>query len=600
MRKITCTNGLRFAAVLAASLCPAALFAAPRLVLSTTSITVASPVAPGSNGPSQTAEAKNAGDGSLNLTATSSASWLSATIGAAGPCKVLTGTCNQINISLSTAALAAGTYTEFLTLADPNAVDSPQQIAVTVTVAGVPSSVTLYANPSGSGVSQVLFSIYPTSAVTGTVSTTSGGNWLQFLAKGTTITDLPNTIQATALIGQAPGTYTGSVVLSGSSNAADNKTIPVTFVISSSPVISLSGISTVQLQGYPGGGKSSTSFTFGIMTPGGDPFAAPPTGVATLAITGATASPAFLSAAVTSANTISISADPTGLSAGLYHGTVTIASNAANNAVVSVPVEFTVGAAGVNVISAGGIANCATYVAEPFSPGDLVCLFGTQLAPPGSAATNPGTPWAATLATTQVLVNGTAVPLYYVSPLQINFQIPYSLSAGQVATVQVVNNGVPGNIRSITIAATAPRILLWGLFAGNYGIAVNTDGSLALPASLTVPGFVSHPAKPGDTLTIYGLGFGQTTPPATEGIAASVTQLQNAATTTALFDGAFNGTPVSTSAYFAGLSPGSIGLYQVDVTIPANAPLAASVPVTVTVGGNTSNSFNLAISANGQ
>ncbi|HWE49701.1 MAG TPA: hypothetical protein VG273_07935 [Bryobacteraceae bacterium] len=599
MQKIS-GAGVLLAAVLA-GFSPAAN-AAPRLVLSTTAITVTTPISPGSNGNTQTAEAMNAGDGSLNLTATSSASWLSATVGAAGACKALTGTCNPISISLSTAGLSAGTHTEFITLSDPSAVDSPQQIAVTITVAGVPDSVTLYTGPAGSGISQSLYSIYPASAVTGSVSTNSGGNWLQFLPKGGFISDLPDTIQATALNGQAPGTYTGTVTISGSSRAADNKTIAVTFVITNAPVIDLSTVTTVQLQGYPGGPKSATTTKLGIVTPSGNPFSPPPTGGTALVIASAaaTSSPSFLTAAVVNANTISISADPTGLSAGIYHGTVTVTSNAANSSAVQIPVEFTVGQAGVSAISAGGIANCATYIAEAFAPGDLVCLFGTQLAAQGTSATNPGTPWSATLGTSQVLVNGAPVPLYYVSPLQINFQIPYSLTAGQIATVQVVNNGVPGNIRSITIAANTPRILLWGLFAGNYGIAVNTDGSLALPASLTVPGFVSHPAKPGDTLTIYGLGFGQTSPAAVEGAAASTTTLQNAPDATVLFDGQFNGQPVTTKAFFAGLSPGSVGLYQVNVTIPAGVPLSTSIPVTVTIGGNASNMFNVAISASGQ
>ena len=149
---------------------------------------------------------------------------------------------------------------------------------------------------------------------------------------------------------------------------------------------------------------------------------------------------------------------------------------------------------------------------------------------------NPGLPpLATTLGSVQVLVNGVAAPLFYVGPLQINFQIPYSLASGQTATVQVVSGGTPGNARSIAITATSPRLLL---FPGNYGIAFNTDGSIPLPSSQVVPPFVSHPAKPGDVLVIYGVGFGQTSPVAVEGIAAnSAPFLQNAATTTVDFGG---------------------------------------------------------------
>ena len=141
----------------------------PQLVLSATTLTPAA-IRPGSNGPAQSVEAQNAGGGSLNLTATSTASWLSATIGAAQACVVLTGTCLPVNITLATSSLAAGTYTEFITLSDPNALDSPKQIAVTVTVAGVPSSLTFYVGPAGSTNEKAYAYIYPASPVTATVA----------------------------------------------------------------------------------------------------------------------------------------------------------------------------------------------------------------------------------------------------------------------------------------------------------------------------------------------------------------------------------------------------------------------------------------------
>ena len=211
---------------------------------------------------------------------------------------------------------------------------------------------------------------------------------------------------------------------------------------------------------------------------------------------------------------------------------------------------------------------------------------------------NPGLPpLATTLGSVQVLVNGVAAPLFYVGPLQINFQVPYSLASGQTATVQVVSGGTPGNARSIAITATSPRLLL---FPGNYGIAFNTDGSIPLPSSQVVPPFVSHPAKPGDVLVIYGVGFGQTSPVAVEGIAANgAPLLQNAATTTVDLGGPI-GIGVTTTAGYSGLMPTAVGLYQINVTVPLNVPLSNSLPVTATVGGATSNIFNIAVSADGK
>jgi uncharacterized protein (TIGR03437 family) len=580
-------------AVVFAAFCSSAV-AAPRLVLSSATVTVA-PFAPGLTAAAQSVEAENAGDGSLSLTATASASWISATVGAAGPCTILTGTCNRIRITLSTSTLAAGTYNEFVMLIDPNAVDSPQQIAISVTIAAVPDSVTLYVGPSGSGVSSASSYIYPASAITGTVSTTSGGSWLTFVPKGAAIIAIPDAIEVAAQPGQAAGTYTGTVVISGSTRASDNKTVHVTLVVSASPVIDLSGVSTVQIQGYQGA-TSTSNQTFNIVAPNQSIFHAS-SGSTPLAITGASASGAFLSAAVVNANTISITADGTGLNPGIYRGSVTISSNAANNADVSVPVAFIVSPSGTNLIFASGIVNPSTYVSEPFAPGEIVALFGLQLAAPGTSATNPGNPPLATkLGDVQVLVNGVAAPLFYVGPPQINFQVPYSLTSGQIATVQVLTGGVPGNLRSLTITTGSPRILL---FPGNYGIALNTDGSLPLPSSQTIPPYVSHPAKPGDVLVIYGVGFGQTSPAAVEGIAATVAPLQNAATTTVDFGGQTILGGVTTLAAYSGLTPTAVGLYQINVTVPLNVPLSSALAVTVTVGNSVSNIFNIAISADG-
>ena len=74
---------------------------------------------------------------------------------------------------------------------------------------------------------------------------------------------------------------------------------------------------------------------------------------------------------------------------------------------------------------------------------------------------------------------------------------------------------------------------------------------------------------------------------------------QNAATTTVDFGGPIaNG--ITTTAGYSGLTPTAVGLYQINVVVPLNAPLSNSLPVTATVGTATSNIFNIAISADGK
>ncbi|HVW86202.1 MAG TPA: hypothetical protein VHB50_16055 [Bryobacteraceae bacterium] len=569
------------------------LTAAPRLGLSTNAVGTVN-IATGAAGPAQTVQAFNLGDGSLNLTATSSASWLAATVGAKTSCAQPGGSCYPINIALNTASLAAGTYTEYVTLTDPNAVDSPQDIAVTVNTTGVPASINAWVTRSTGSTPTAIFPVFTTgTGVKGTVNTQSGGNWLQFLngASGLIPSPAPWLLQVAAQLGQAPGTYQGSIVISGSSVASENRTINVTLNVTDAPIAQLNNNSTIRLTSYQGGPPQYSFVTFNNLTSG-----------TTLSVTGATGSASFLTASVSSGSTILITADPKGLTPGVYTGAVTISSNAANNSQISVPVELVVGPAGQPMISMGGIVNAANGAREPVSQGDIASIYGGQLAPAGTTATNASTPLATTLGGVQVLVNGVPAPLYYVSPGQINFQVPYGLTAGAVATVQVVSNGTAGNIRSLSVNATSPRLLYFVSFIqGTYGVIVNgSDGSLTLPSGTGVPGFNTHPAKPGDTIVIYGVGFGQTTPAAVEGVAASASPLLSIPNATATFGGGFNGAATSATPVFTGLTPTAVGLYQANVTIPSDTPLGASVPVTILVNGVQSNTVHLAITASGQ
>ncbi len=566
------------------------LSATPRLGLSTSTVGPIN-IVTSTNGPNQTVTAYNYGDGTLSLTATASASWLSASVGSQAGCAQASGGCYPVTISLNTAGLAGGTYTEFITLTSPGAVDSPQTITVTVNTASVPSSITAYLTPAGGSTSTMTFPVYTLgTGVKGTVTTQSGGSWLQFLSGtgGIVAASSPWLIQVSSPTGLLPGTYSGSVVISGSSVASDNKTVNVTLTVTAAPIISVNN-TTVQLASYQNGPAQYSYQTLSNLSSG-----------STLNVTAAASSAAFLTASVPSANTVLITATPGTLAPGIYGGVVTVTSNAANNALVAIPVELTVAAAGVPLISANGIVNSANFAQEAVSQGDVASIFGSQLAATGTFAVNSSTPLATTLGGTQVLVNNVPAPLYFVSPGQINFQVPYGAAAGALSTVQVVSAGNPGNTRSLNVIAAAPR-LLPGFISG-YGAIVNgADGSLTFPTGTAVPGFTTHPAKPGDTIVIYGIGFGQTTPAAVEGQAAtSVAPLQAIKNVVATFGGGFTGRATTSVPVFAGLTPTAVGLYQVNVAIPSDTPLGANVPVSLVVNGVQTNAVNVAITTTGK
>ena len=579
-----------------------ALMAAPRLGLSTVAVGPVY-VSPGANGSAPAVEAFNAGDGSLNLSAAVSASWLTATVGAPKACSPpRSGNCIPISIALNTSTLAAGTYTEFITLSDPNAVDAPADISVTVTVAGVPNAVTLYTTPAGGTQPTVTTPVFVSSAVTGTATTQTGGKWLSFSNGSSSSVNflLPYNIQAAAQAGQAPGTYTGAVAITGSRTASENKSVAVTLNITCSPILAINN-STIRLNGIQGGPIQYAVVSFANLAQGTGAAAGCPS--TPLAVAGATATSAdnFLAAGLAGTTGLLISTDPAKLTPGNYTGTVTIASNAVNNSQVSIPIQLSVAPSGKPLISSGGIVNIANYAQEAVAPGGIVAIFGSQLA--DAAGQNPGPPPLATkLGGTEVLVNGVPAPLYYVSPAQVNFQMPYNASGS--AVVQVVNNGSAGNSRSVAIAANVPRFLIWpdSIVTGGYAITVNSDGSLPLPSVSKVQGYISHPARPGDTIVIYGVGFGQTSPAAVDGApATSSAPLQTITGTTPItFGGGFQGRPTSVNADFVGLTPTAVGLYQVNVKIPADTPLGALVPVTALVKGVSTTIAYLAISTTGR
>ena len=115
---------------------------------------------------------------------------------------------------------------------------------------------------------------------------------------------------------------------------------------------------------------------------------------------------------------------------------MTVASNGANGNIV-IPVELTVAAQGPPVASAGGVVNNGTFASgEPLAQGDIAAVFGSQFDFDAPARGRQPAPADRRWTDVQVLVNGVAAPVYYVSPGQINFEIPIDAATGD-GTVQV-------------------------------------------------------------------------------------------------------------------------------------------------------------------
>ena len=162
------------------------------------------------------------------------------------------------------------------------------------------------------------------------------------------------------------------------------------------------------------------------------------------------------------------------------------------------------------------------------------------------------------------------------------------------AQVQVERDDLPGNIVSVQVAARAPRILLAG--GTSFGAIQNAkDQSYPAPVGYFGPGAVSHPAQAGAVLTIYAIGLGPTNPAVGTNMPAPGSEplARLAVTPMVQFGTGIVGTTQVTPAY-AGLSPGSVGLYQVNVTIPPGLP-SGIVNLTLVFPDGVSNTVQIAV-----
>ena len=547
--------------------------AQPRLRLSSTT---AGPVAVAVGGTaSTTIEAFNAGSGALNLTVRSAYPWLTGQVGAPRACTTRPGSCLPITLTVN-ATGQSGTIAGVVTVSDPAAWDAPQTITVVAVVGGtVPDRLTLIAPVGGSAT---------TSLVTGQNAVVNSNQpWVTVnLEGGGTI----GFIRRFAVTARAPqptaGTFPFELRVTGSAFAGDNKTVQGSLVTTAGPIASVSPERLIVR--CPAAAPAQRQFVVLANRGGG-----------TLDLTSVSATPAPWLRASRLAGTTVVEAEVTcaGQAPGVYSATITVAGNFAGGSVtVPVTLEITPPGAGP-LIAFGGIVNNANFGADqPLAPGGLAVAFGEQFT--FGAPTTDAT-WPGSLNGVSVFVNGVRAPVFYVSYNQINFQVPLEVSAGD-AFVQVTREGTPGNVVTVPIAASQPRIMEWsGL--GGYGIIVNSDGTLPLPETIRLGNFISRPATAGDTLVVYALGYGATIPAVGSGQvspASPLAQVPGDHGITLSDTPGLLGQTVNVRPFFVGLTPGFVGLFQINVTLPPGIPTGNRTYLRITSNGVSSNTVQLA------
>jgi uncharacterized protein (TIGR03437 family) len=215
-----------------------------------------------------------------------------------------------------------------------------------------------------------------------------------------------------------------------------------------------------------------------------------------------------------------------------------------------------------------GLADGASFK-QTYSAGMILSVFGSTLSPFTQSAGSLPLPVAMTTAGVgvAVTVNGVAAPLYYVSPTQLNIQVPWQTAAG-AAVLTVNNSGQQASFPPFNVTAASP------------GIFTDTTGRV-------VP--YGSPA-PGDTATLFLAGPGAVTPAVATGTAPAVgtplSSLPVPANVVVTVRGVQASTTCSASC-FVGITPGLVGVVQINFQVPTGTPPGLQ-PVVVSMNGASS------------
>ena len=207
----------------------------------------------------------------------------------------------------------------------------------------------------------------------------------------------------------------------------------------------------------------------------------------------------------------------------------------------------------------------------PVAPGGLISIYGQQMAPVNIATSEIPLPTA--LGESCLTVNGVAVPVLFVSSQQINGQLPFNVDGNAQMTLRTPG-GISDNF-NFSILPAAPSVFRSGVAGPTTGLATITradNGELVTP---------TNPVHPGDSIVIWATGLGRTSPAIDSGMPSPSDPLPSAVIQPSVTLGG-----VALDIQYAGLVPGSVGLYQINAGVPKSAPLGLTMPLVIAQGGS--------------
>ena len=257
----------------------------------------------------------------------------------------------------------------------------------------------------------------------------------------------------------------------------------------------------------------------------------------------------------------------------------------------SVPLEFVI-EAGMTLsprINEAGVVNAASFAGGGgVAPGSIASVFGVELA--AGLLEADEVPLPTTLNGATLRFGGSlAAPQFFQSPMQMNVQVPWELAGEEETTVQVEAGGETSNEIAVALTPYSPGLFSMTQTGSGQGAILISGTGLLAAAENAFPA-PSRPVRRGEFLEAYASGLGPVTNAPATGSPASGTTISHTTTAATATIGGEEATVI-----FAGLAPGFVGLYQVNIGVPESAPSGGAVELVLTIGGVDSNPVTIAV-----
>ncbi len=476
----------------------------------------------------------------------------------------------SISVSANASGLGAGYYIGYISIGSTGAGNTlVVPVVLDLGSAGMPG--TLSATPggvlfTGSANSAPLSRTIAISSDSGSFSWNAvalaglGGTWLAVSPASGSANG--NAMVTANLTGLAPGSYNGQVLISATGTSNTVLIIPVTLIVSSgtTPVTPSNTLQPIQPAGdFIANVGVPVALQASILSPTGTP------------VTGANVQVAFTTGDEPVILTDVGGGAYTGVWTPLHAGAASLLFTSPNSP-AGVVTGVVLASSSNPAFPGAGIVNAAPMISgAPLGIGSIATMFGLNLA--SDIATAATFPLPLKLGGATVTINGIPAPLFYASPLQINFFVPYELAGQTSATILVSTATGLAEVTGIPITPQSPGLFL-----------TNAAGDPAVIHANGQPVSASSPAAGGEIVEIFATGLGPVTNAPADNAAAPTSPLAMDKITPRVIIGG-----VDAEVKFAGLAPGFAGLNQINVVVPKGLP-AGPATVTLAVGslfGNT-------------